>query len=277
VSETTSLTQTDALLGTPLYMPPEQILGKPSDHRADLYSLGCILYQMAAGRPPFLGENVNATLAAHVQAPAPILPKSAPPSLAAIVGKLMQKDPADRFASAREVQEAIAKIQLGESADALPAPVSEAPLLLAAPAIAPVSQPVSSIRLEGQRRRWVLPLLGLALAGGATAAVVVATRTTGPRTAGAPDAAAGAGPAEVPVIGTDTTLVDAGEEALVIADARLAPDARTKITGRPPRVPIDAAVRVDAAIEQRTIPHDAHVAPSDARPRLDYLKLDAGR
>ena len=277
VSETTSLTQTDALLGTPLYMPPEQILGKPSDHRADLYSLGCILYQMAVGRPPFLGENVNATLAAHVQAPAPSLPASSPPALAAIVHKLMQKEPADRFASAREVQEVIAKIPLGESADVLPAPATAPPLRLAAPAIAPISQPVSSIQLEGQRRRWVLPFLGLALAGAAVAAVVMATRTGGTRPAGS-DAAAGAAPAEVLVVGSDTAPIDAGEEAPVIADAgKLAPDARIKITGRPPRVSIDAGVRIDAMIEPRTIPHDAQVAPGDARPRLDYLKLDAGR
>jgi serine/threonine protein kinase len=67
ITDTSSLvTNTNAILGTPLYMPPEQIEGKPSDQRADLYSLGCIIYQMLSGRPPFTGDTVNVVLAAHV-------------------------------------------------------------------------------------------------------------------------------------------------------------------------------------------------------------------
>src|SRR5687767_3674604 len=114
VTDTSSLvTNTNAILGTPLYMPPEQIEGKPSDQRADLYSFGCILYQMCSGRPPFLGENVNAVLAAHVSDdPAP-LPPNVPPVLAKTITHLMQKDPAKRMHSAREARESMQSIVEG--------------------------------------------------------------------------------------------------------------------------------------------------------------------
>ena len=108
VQDTTSLvTQTDALLGTPLYMPPEQILGKPSDQRADLYSFGCILYQMVSGRPPFIGENINVVLGAHIRELPPPLPDGTPPPLAGLIQHLMRKIPDDRPASAAVVHDAV--------------------------------------------------------------------------------------------------------------------------------------------------------------------------
>lgn len=101
IQETSSLvTQSDALLGTPAYISPEQILGKPVDPRSDLYSLGCILYKMASGRPPFRGETMNAVLAMHLRTAPPPLPESVPPTLAAIIEHLMAKNPDDRPASA---------------------------------------------------------------------------------------------------------------------------------------------------------------------------------
>ena len=114
ITDTSSLvTNTNAILGTPLYMPPEQIEGKPSDQRADLYSLGCILYQMMTGRPPFTGESVNVVLAAHISDLPAALPVSVPPVFARTIERLMEKDPTKRMQSAREAREAMQAILEG--------------------------------------------------------------------------------------------------------------------------------------------------------------------
>jgi serine/threonine protein kinase len=107
LTETTSVvTHSNALLGTPLYMPPEQIDGRPTDQTSDFYSFGCILYQMITGRPPFLGDSVNLVLASHMHDPIPPLPPHVPPQIASMVAWMMAKDPTARVASARAVRDA---------------------------------------------------------------------------------------------------------------------------------------------------------------------------
>ncbi len=98
------VTNTDALLGTPLYMSPEQIEGKDSDQRADLYSLGCILYEMLSGKPPFVDTAVSAVLARHIaDTPAP-LPPHVPPRLRALIESLLAKRPEQRIQTAGEIR-----------------------------------------------------------------------------------------------------------------------------------------------------------------------------
>ena len=93
-------TSTGMLIGTPLYMAPEQCRGAGLvDHRADVYSAGCILYEMLSGRPPFNYEGVGEILAAHLhQMPTPLhqIDASIPEALEAIVMTALQKDPAQR-------------------------------------------------------------------------------------------------------------------------------------------------------------------------------------
>ena len=108
VGDTSSVvTHTNAILGTPLYMPPEQIENQAIDQRADLYALGCILYQMVAGRPPFVGDNVNLVLAAHLSETPPPLPVGVPHGLVATIDGLMAKSPAQRLARAALAREAL--------------------------------------------------------------------------------------------------------------------------------------------------------------------------
>jgi serine/threonine-protein kinase len=106
-----NLTGTGKAFGTPSYMSPEQAQNRPLDHRSDLYSLGCVLYQCVAGRPPFEGDNPLAVLLSHVTEPAPDLRKTAraPVSdgFAALVQRAMAKDPAERFASALDMRQAL--------------------------------------------------------------------------------------------------------------------------------------------------------------------------
>ncbi len=110
VSESTggqSLTSLGLALGTPAYMAPEQAAADPHvDHRADLYAMGALAYELLAGRPPFAGLSPQSVLAAHVtQSPEPLasLRPSVPPALNALVMRCLEKRPADRWQRAEEL------------------------------------------------------------------------------------------------------------------------------------------------------------------------------
>jgi serine/threonine protein kinase/tetratricopeptide (TPR) repeat protein len=102
-----SVTSTGIALGTPAYMSPEQATADPHvDHRADIYAVGALAYEMLTGRPPFSGNSAQAVLAAQVtQIPDPVTRhrSSIPPALSALVMRCLEKRPADRFQSADEL------------------------------------------------------------------------------------------------------------------------------------------------------------------------------
>jgi tetratricopeptide (TPR) repeat protein len=105
------VTRSGAIVGTPLYLAPEQAVGDPVDGRADLYSLGALLYELVAGRPPFVGEHALAVVSQHVHAPLPPVRSLAPevaPELARVIEKLLAKRPADRFPDAETAARALA-------------------------------------------------------------------------------------------------------------------------------------------------------------------------
>jgi len=106
-------TQTGALIGTPLYMAPEQARAAAAiDPRADLYSLGCILYHMLAGRPPFVAEGAGEIIALQmfeqVVPPSQLAPVT--PEMDRLVLRLLEKDPARRFGNAGEVVTALSRL-----------------------------------------------------------------------------------------------------------------------------------------------------------------------
>lgn len=113
------LTEAGFSLGTPAYMSPEQATGEAVDGRSDVYSLGCVLYEMLAGEPPHLGSTTQAILGKRLGGPVPSvrhLRESVPQAVDAALARAMAKSPADRFATAAEFSNA-----LGES-DARVAP-----------------------------------------------------------------------------------------------------------------------------------------------------------
>ena len=101
-----SMTRWGIIAGTPQYMSPEQANGEPLDGRSDLFSLGCVLYEMATGVSPFRADSTMATLRRLIDDPPPAmaaLNPELPPWFIGLVERLLEKEPSRRFASAKEV------------------------------------------------------------------------------------------------------------------------------------------------------------------------------
>jgi serine/threonine-protein kinase len=101
-----NLTQSGVAMGTPLYMSPEQVEGRPLDPRTDIYSLGVTCYHMLAGQPPFRGQSAVEVAVQHVQKqPSPLaqVRPDLPADLCAIVHKMMAKNPDERYQTGKEV------------------------------------------------------------------------------------------------------------------------------------------------------------------------------
>ncbi|HEX3765548.1 MAG TPA: serine/threonine-protein kinase [Kofleriaceae bacterium] len=106
LSSSENLTRIGAIVGTPAYMAPEQCRGVAIDHRADLYALGCVLFALCTGRPPFAGEGAGDMIVAHIQAPPPALVElgvEAPRAIERLLQRLLAKAPAERTQSAAEL------------------------------------------------------------------------------------------------------------------------------------------------------------------------------
>lgn len=155
-------TQTGMVLGSPKYMSPEQVVGKVTDQRSDIFSLGVMLYEMLTGRAPFTGENINAimyqTLNAVPPAPSSLNP-AVPEMLNFIVAKAIAKGVEDRYQNAREMANDLraCRSSLPPSPAAAPTsqPASPQKLIEAAPGIklteaeAEESKPVATLGLSG--------------------------------------------------------------------------------------------------------------------------------
>src|SRR5687768_11014473 len=110
-TESSTLTQMGTSIGTPAYMSPEQAAGDPTvDHRADIYSLGCMAYELLTGQPPFHARTPARTLAAHMtEIPKPVseLRPDTPAALEQLVMRCLEKEPAARPQSGSEVVQSL--------------------------------------------------------------------------------------------------------------------------------------------------------------------------
>ncbi len=118
-----SLTQSGTTMGTPVYMSPEQCRGAGGvDHRSDIYALGCVLFHILVGKPPFEGEGAGEFIVAHLQEPAPApssILEGLPDIIDGLVARCLAKDPEDRFQSMQELQVAIEQVLARISATGL--------------------------------------------------------------------------------------------------------------------------------------------------------------
>jgi serine/threonine-protein kinase len=187
------LTGSAVAMGSSRYMAPEQVLDQPVDERADLYGLGCTMYAMLTGRPPFPGDNPIAVVEQHVtQAPADVRSRRSgvPADLAELVNALLAKVPADRPADAGTVSARLAAM-FGEIVDA--EPTTSNLRLAAIPGSAAIPGPrVHPTAGDSSRRaRWVTSALLVGVPAVVAALILVPLLgNTGPTTADVPPASA---------------------------------------------------------------------------------------
>jgi serine/threonine-protein kinase len=121
LADANSVTQTAAVIGTAQYLSPEQARGEKVDSRSDVYSLGCVLYEMLTGEPPFVGDSPVAVAYQHVRED-PVPPSQRhndiSPELDAVVLKSLAKNPDNRYQTAAEMRADLVRVHSGEAPDA---------------------------------------------------------------------------------------------------------------------------------------------------------------
>ena len=175
-TDTSGMTQTAAVIGTAAYLSPEQARGEHVDARSDLYSTGCLLYELVTGAPPFTGDSPLAVAYQHVRedpAPPSTYDPTLPRAVDAVVLTALAKNPANRYQSAAEMRDDLLRARAGE-------PVGAPPVLEAVEVAAPEPSPVlADPRRRRSARGLVAAAFGLLLVAVAvgTAALVRSTLT----------------------------------------------------------------------------------------------------
>jgi serine/threonine-protein kinase len=298
-SDSTGVTLTGQVIGTPEYMSPEQALGTPVDYRSDVYALGIVVFEIFTGRVPFQGETPIATLRKQVNDPPPLHgPEGArlPPRLLPVLARALAKDPDDRFASAAEMGEALEQARVETQSVPqtviVPSPyrggaaaAARAPAPLPETAVTPVPSrirtavgtavPASTTAAVAHRRPGARAAAGIGavLVGAAAAAALLFSRQTEPTV-----------PLPAPTAAPPTTLAEATIGTLAAgtpapsappatsppalhARARVSPGAPPPTTLRPapprPSAPPARAASPPVAVTPPT-PTPAAVVPTPA-------------
>ncbi|MFV8162716.1 protein kinase domain-containing protein [Mycobacterium sp. 134] len=157
------LTTAGSRIGTLNYMAPERFTGQAVTPAVDSYSLACVLYESLTGQPPFISDNLESVLAAHVSAPPPrpsITNPTVPTTFDDVVARGMAKDPDDRYGTAGGLGRAAQRaLQAGSAPSTLPHQAPTLAAALAGPASGPIpAQPAAEpTHYESRGRGWVLP------------------------------------------------------------------------------------------------------------------------
>ncbi|GAA2301303.1 Stk1 family PASTA domain-containing Ser/Thr kinase [Glycomyces scopariae] len=163
-SNQATMTQTSAVIGTAQYLSPEQARGETVDARSDVYAVGCVLYELLVGHPPFTGDNPVSVAYQHVREearPPSELNPNVPPSVDAVVMKALAKNPENRYHSAAEMREDLIRAARGQDVMA-PAVMGAADrtAIIDPDATAPIRQLSTT---SSKRRPWLIAL-GVVLA-----------------------------------------------------------------------------------------------------------------
>ncbi|MBK9036332.1 MAG: serine/threonine protein kinase [Myxococcales bacterium] len=271
--EQSSKTRTGTVMGTPTYMAPEQCRGVSLDHRADLYSLGCILFELLTGRPPFVGEGVGDVLAAHIHVPPPPLLSLVPdagPELDQLMQRLLAKDPEYRIQTAAEIIHAVDALSGGAAYRTGPAVVGGGHL----PTSPMISGPTT---LSGSARlmtsaggpplaRSRTPLfIGAGVLAVAAIAVLAIVAGGGSGAKSTPPAAAEAAPVAAPPPVEPTPV--AAPAPTPVAPTPVAPPAPAPIELVVDSKPAGATVLLDG-VELGTTPYHGTRPPADGQLAL---------
>jgi len=160
--EPLNLTQSGVTMGTPLYMSPEQVEGRPLDTRSDIYSFGVTCYHFLAGEPPFRGQNAFEVALQHVRTePKPLeeIRTDLPGELCRIVRKMMAKKPEDRYQTCCELLQDLARVPAGQTAGT---PVSSGVTRMTVDGFTPAAATTLTLR-PVRRGRWLACLVAASL------------------------------------------------------------------------------------------------------------------
>jgi len=254
--EASARTRTGAVMGTPTYMSPEQCRGAGEvDHRSDLYSLGCILYEMLTGRPPFVAEGIGEIIGAHLFFP-PDPPRQHAPGLSmqveALTLQLLAKKPEERIQSASELARLLGQGSVPAMSGSLAAvstPATLPPTVTGHPSTmtgAPTTLSGAAAESSGvtakpkRRAGWIAGLLAVAVAGGAAAVVAL----------GGGGGGGGTAPAAAPVTADKAPVANPVEPAPPVEPAAVTPDAGVA------EVTADAAAAAPVAADDKASPSE---------------------
>jgi serine/threonine protein kinase len=301
-----AVTRTGLVMGSASYLSPEQAQGSSADERSDVYALGCVLFQMATGRAPFVADDPVAALYQHVNEPVPLPSaiRSIPPALEDVIMRCLAKAPGDRYASAAALETALLEAPLGgpnatepltpvSNAETAPIPAAivapdtfaSAPTSADAPNV-PAGAAPSSHRASPERSKRLAVIAGVVAALVLVAAIVVWADPFGSslrhQLREERRAAAQAHPRTSPSASADATVVTGDPDvdaayadvlaAIATAHASDGIDQKTAdaFTHRAQAV-VEAFVAADAARVAREV--DAFRA--DLAKRIDEDKIDA--
>ncbi len=169
LSGSDTLAQTAAVLGTASYLSPEQAQGRPVDQRSDLYSLGCVMYEMVTGRPPFSGDSAVVVASKHVlEQPTPPskLNRDVSPGLEAVIMKALAKNPDNRYQTAEELRADLERARLGQHVQATPLLPESAPTQVIAPSGPPTAVLPPTEPEPAGSRWWVWVIVALLVLAG---------------------------------------------------------------------------------------------------------------
>jgi beta-lactam-binding protein with PASTA domain/predicted Ser/Thr protein kinase len=272
-----TMTQTGMVIGTAAYLSPEQAQGRSVDARSDVYSLGCVLYEMLTAHAPFTGDTPLSIAYKHVRedpVPPSTLNPDVPHSLDAVVMKAMAKNPDNRYSSAMELKSDLDRFLAGQKVEATPLLADDTTIAQRASATSVLREPDYE---PEERRRRVLPLvlLGLLLAGllGALAWFVLGA------------------PSTVPEVRVPNVVGERESEAVALLDERgLDWEITRRFSDRPEDVVFDqdpvagrmveegsaVALTVSRGVRQVTVPDLVGSTVAEARRALEDRRLELG-